>query len=183
MSEFKEFEGKFYRVCSVKYNGINIDGALIPEDNYKKLKTDKKIKSMQSKNAGFNSAKKQLWPVFSEYIRLRDDYVCCSCGAIGEKSSQYKGGHSRVIQAGHYFPKSAYSGIYYNEKNVHAQCAVCNMNMEDPTVKNSYTNFMINKYGIETIELLKVEGKSKKLSTGEMSILLNYYKQKIKNIS
>ncbi|HQB85334.1 MAG TPA: recombination protein NinG [Candidatus Pacearchaeota archaeon] len=180
MSEFVEFEGKFYRVCTVKYNGIKVDGALIPEDSYRDLKKEKKINSLKNKKLGFNSAKTKLWPIFSEFIRKRDDYICVTCGAIGELSSKYKGYGAKIIQAGHYFPKSAYSGIYYDERNVHAQCAYCNMNMEDPKVKDAYTKFMIENYGVEAIEILKIEGKQKNLSTSELELLKIHYSNKIK---
>lgn len=69
------------------------------------------------KKQKISTLKKKLWAVFSEYIRKRDEGVCFTCGGNGS-------------QAGHFIPKSI-GGIelYFNERNVHAQCFRCNINL------------------------------------------------------
>ena len=58
---------------------------------------------------------KQLQPIFNKYIRLRDkDKPCISCG-------EYK-----TLQAGHFFAVSGYSGLRFDEDNVHGECSGCN---------------------------------------------------------
>lgn len=172
-----------YRSCTVKYNGVRVENALIPEFQYSEKKQQKKIKKIKFKASGHKALKKELWPVFSEYIRLRDDYICCTCGAIGKDSSKYYGTElTRIMQAGHFLPKGSYSGIYFDERNVHCQCAFCNMNMIDPAISDAYYNFMINKYGQQTIEILKSEGKNKMLSSSEMSLLIPYYENEIEKL-
>jgi len=65
--------------------------------------------------------KKQLWKVFSVYIRTRDKMVCFTCGRKGEGSG---------IHAGHFIPKSIGGLVlYFHESNVHAQCYHCNINL------------------------------------------------------
>lgn len=74
------------------------------------------------KNPSLSTLKKKCWKVFSEYIRKKyadEDGVvnCVSCG---------KPEHWKNLHAGHYIPKSLGLSIYFEEKNVHPQCAGCN---------------------------------------------------------
>lgn len=81
----------------------------------------KRSKLRKQSKTKVSTLKRKLWKVFSEYIRLRDNYTCFTCGRKGEGSG---------IHAGHFLPKSI-SGIalYFNEDNVHAQCYNCNINL------------------------------------------------------
>lgn len=63
--------------------------------------------------------KRKLWPIFAQYIKLRDKGICFTCGAKVE---------GQALHAGHFIPKGAGGLIlYFNEDNVHAQCAKCNL--------------------------------------------------------
>ena len=65
--------------------------------------------------------KKELWKVFSAYIRKRDKGVCFTCGRICDG----KGYH-----AGHFINRSVGGLIlYFNEENVRGQCYHCNINL------------------------------------------------------
>lgn len=65
--------------------------------------------------------KKELWKVFSLYIKKRDNNICFTCGRYAEGS----GYHS-----GHFIPKSVGGlALYFNEENVHGQCYNCNINL------------------------------------------------------
>ena len=57
--------------------------------------------------------KKQLWTIFSKYIRARDGNICYTCG-------------SQAHHAGHYVPQSKGNALKFEERNVHAQCISCN---------------------------------------------------------
>jgi hypothetical protein len=64
--------------------------------------------------------KKKLWTVFSKFIRERDKYICFTCGRKGEGVGMH---------AGHFISKSIGGvALYFNEKNVNAQCYNCNIN-------------------------------------------------------
>lgn len=165
-----ELEGQSYRQCTVKYQGMRVE-ALINEDRYQEKLNEKNIYKLKCKNYGYQFIKKKLWTIFSLYIRDRDGNTCVCCDAT----------KPNIIQAGHYFPKSAYSGIYFDERNVHAQCATCNMSMEDPMVKANYTNYMLGRYGQTTLNLLEHQGKQKGLTSSEMEVLIAYYKKKLDN--
>lgn len=73
------------------------------------------------KNKTNSQLKKQLWKVFSSFIRTRDRFTCFTCGRKGEGSG---------IHAGHFISKSIGGlTLYFNEDNVHAQCYHCNINL------------------------------------------------------
>jgi len=64
--------------------------------------------------------KKRLWKVFSAFIRKRDKGTCFTCGSTGNIGSNY--------HAGHFIQKSVGGlALYFNEDNVHGQCARCNL--------------------------------------------------------
>ena len=64
--------------------------------------------------------KKKLWVVFSKFIRNRDGGVCFTCGTGNHSGSDY--------HAGHFIPKASGGlALYFNEDNVHGQCARCNL--------------------------------------------------------
>ncbi len=106
------------------------------------------------------TAKKVAWEWCSKYIRLRDAIAyqkkypevelgwvkCCTC--------------DRIIfiwkncDAGHFISKSrgGLSGVYFDERNIHAQCKDCNGFHQGQYHK--YKLFMRDKYGQEVIDLL-----------------------------
>lgn len=94
---------------------------------------------------------KDLWNVFSQYIRLRDCLLttgtiwkgkCVTCGKI------YR---FNYLQAGHFIPGRKNS-VLFNERCVHAQCFRCNVVLGGNWPL--YYRFMQRTYGQETIEEL-----------------------------
>lgn len=58
---------------------------------------------------------KKLQIVFNAYIRKRDEgKPCISCLQV------------RPLQAGHFFSVHGWSGLRFDEDNVHGECAKCN---------------------------------------------------------
>lgn len=90
--------------------------------------------------------------VFQTYVRMRDNYKCCTCG------SQFEWGERALLHGGHFYSRGE-KPIRYDEQNCHAQCKNCNaaMNWTDGKVKSRYNLFMLNKYGKETLERLDNE--------------------------
>ncbi|MFQ5769877.1 MAG: recombination protein NinG [bacterium] len=90
---------------------------------------------------GIRKLKKELWEIFSEYVRRRDQYICFTCGNEGN-------------QAGHFIPASLCNPeLYTHELNVHCQCYRCNINLQGNTLE--YERRLVNKYGIATPDLLR----------------------------
>lgn len=66
--------------------------------------------------------KRKLWKVFTQWIKLRDNNICFTCGKKVE---------GRASQGGHFIPKSVCGlGLYFHEDNVHCQCSFCNLQLE-----------------------------------------------------
>jgi len=107
------------------------------------------------------SAKKKAWDWCSKYIRLRDaieyqknhpsvpfGYVkCCTCDRIIV--------YNKNCDAGHFISKGSggLSGVYFDERNIHAQCKICNGFHQGRQAV--YREFMLDKYGREVIDELE----------------------------
>ena len=95
----------------------------------------------------------------SQYILLRDAIgremdpecqivMCCTCGKMLDRFA--KNSH-----AGHFISKGmgGSSGVYFDERNVHAQCHNCNKWQQGNAIE--YYPFMLEKYGQEVIDELR----------------------------
>ena len=100
---------------------------------------------------------KKAEKVFNAWIRDRDkDKGCISCGA-------------KVVHAGHYFSAGHYSGLRFDETNVHGQCAGCNVFKHGNLIE--YGIGLIERYGTTYhIELLN-KSKTHKLRKWDRSEL------------
>lgn len=113
------------------------------------MKTKPKIKHLK-----LSTEKKKAWTLFSKYIRTRDsancpmqgEVYCVSCG------KPYPAFGIGCAQAGHFIP-GRHSGVLFDERNCHAQCYNCNVNLKGNWVK--YEVFMLKTYGPLVIEELK----------------------------
>lgn len=109
----------------------------------------KRIKRSTKANGGQKSIskhRKELWKIFSLYIRTRDKYICCTCG----KHATGGGMHAAHFITG----ATCTAKLYFDETNVHAGCYHCNINLSGNWVR--YEEFMVGKYGIEYINALKL---------------------------
>lgn len=80
---------------------------------------------------------KDLWKIFSKYIRTRDNFICFTCDK-----------HAGFGQAGHYRTGATCKKyLFFDERNVHCQCYHCNINLSGNWRK--YQMKMWNMYGME----------------------------------
>lgn len=109
--------------------------------------------------------KKDLWKVFSSYIRQRDAGVCFTCGRQAEGSGYH---------AGHFVPKSVGGlALYFHEDNVHGQCYNCNINLGG-------NQFLYGKkLGKKADELYKLKLLTEKWSMQDYMDKIQYYKSKL----
>jgi hypothetical protein len=120
-----------------------------------------------------SSIEKKLDYAFKRFIRLRDTedgtFVCCSCGQR-KLYAQADAGH---------FINCRWRPTRWREDNVHAQCSSCNRFNEGDAA--GYALFMIEKYGKEHVNYLKLLSKEHAGFTdfdGEM--MLKEYRKKYK---
>jgi len=115
---------------------------------------------MAKKRKG-KTAKQKAWDWCSKYIRLRDaiEYhkthpeaelgwvKCCTCLEIVHIKKN--------CDAGHFISKGSrgLSGVYFDERNIHAQCKICNGFYQGRP--HEYELFMLDKYGHNIVERLR----------------------------
>lgn len=99
--------------------------------------------------------KRTAWIHCSKYIRLRDaiEYGggttfarCCTCGTVNRR---------KEMDAGHFISRGmgGSSGVYFDERNIHAQCKPCNAWKQG--APHEYEQFMLEKYGQKVIDELR----------------------------
>jgi hypothetical protein len=125
--------------------------------------------------------KKKLWPIFSEYIRLRDclrttgslEYgECFTCDRPSLPISK--------LQAGHFIP-GHHNATLFSEQGCHAQCAQCNV--YEHGRQWEYGKRLDELYGVGTAERLKQESDEiKKLSTEELEGMIEDYKSRVEKL-
>jgi len=131
-----------------------------------------KTKTIKKKGVGYY--KKQLWRIFSTFIRTRDKWTCFTCNRIASGSGMH---------AGHYIPRSAGGmGLYFHEFNVHAQCIRCNLNLSGNT--DIYLQNLITKYGQEKVnELRRIRQEiTPSWTEEEYKVKIEYYKEEVRKL-
>jgi len=123
----------------VVFNKINLK---VKSDTAKAFKSD-----LRAKLKTLGEYKADARKSFQKWIRLRDkDLNCISCGTT--KGKDWHGSH--------YFPANLYSGMIFDETNVHKSCDYCNVFLHGNIT--GYRKGLLERYGVEYVE--KLESKS-----------------------
>ncbi len=113
--------------------------------------TRKRSKLKKVTKTKIGTLKRKLWKIFGLYIRTRDKFACFTCNTSYPNRESLP--YPSAIQAGHYIPKSICGNeLYFHEKNVHAQCYHCNINLGGYGVM--YHQKMLSKYGQHEVDEL-----------------------------
>ena len=129
------------------------------------------------KSEKLSTLKTRLWRLTSEYVRSKykdsAGYVrCVTCG----QSKPYT-----EIHAGHFLPKKKGSAVYFDLRNIHPQCAGCNVWKRGAI--HEYYDFMLTTYGMDVINELKQLGRQAlKISRPEYEEMITDMKQKIASL-
>jgi len=111
--------------------------------------------------------------VFQKWIRLTDEgKECISCGNINPKG----------FDAGHFKKAEIYSGVIFDERNVHRQCSKCNRFLGGNEL--NYREGLIKRYGLDFVIELETyanETRNKKYSKDELIEIKKRYNEKIRN--
>ena len=118
---------------------------------------------------------KELWDIFSKFIRLRDsdDNGRCRCISCG-KPELWK-----YQEAGHYV-KRGNAILKYEEINVNSQCVMCNR-YKNGNIEG-YKSGLIKKYGDQALDVLNVKSTYHRLSHSDIDEKIEHYKSKIKRM-
>ena len=136
------------------------------------------MKTKIKKYKGTAKLKKEVWDIFSKYIRLRDclrtrgvltDGNCISCGALRP---------IKQCDAGHFISRW-YGSTLFDERNVHLQCKRCNQMGE----KLKYRRAIIKLYGEGVdVELEDKATEIKRFTITELESLKEEFTQKVKEL-
>tara|TARA_R110000782_G_scaffold109127_1_gene197931 strand:+ start:1632 stop:2168 length:537 start_codon:yes stop_codon:yes gene_type:complete len=109
--------------------------------------------------------------VFNTYIRTRDkELPCVSCGKNNDKQ----------FHAGHYRSVGSCPELRFSELNVWRQCATCNTYLHGNLIE--YRKELINRIGVDKVELLEGHQPSNKMMIPEIKEKIKEYKAKINSL-
>lgn len=136
------------------------------------MKTQKKVTTSR--------LKKDVWTLFSQYIRMRDCLKTTGCASFGLCVTCGKRYHIKLLQAGH-FISGRHNANLFSEKGTHAQCYNCNINLRGNSLV--YRRKIIEMYGEGYDEILEKEASViKQFTIPELEELKEHYKQEIKKM-
>ena len=151
-----------------------------PKSQNKGIKAKSSIGIPKRKGTSLKTLKKYVWDTFSLFIRLRDclettgslEYgKCITCGNVVPIKS---------TDAGH-FVSRRFNSTLFDETNSHLQCRHCNRYNAGAAIE--YRRQIIKLYGEGYDVQLKAKAeKLKKFTADELRGLLDYYKQKVKEL-
>ena len=144
------------------------DNKLFSRDDVKKAR--KQLKKLSDSDRSVMTRKAQT--AFNAYIRKRDEKeACISCGR--HHQGQYHAGHYRSVGSS---PENR-----YNELNVHKQCSACNNHLSGNLIP--YRVNLIDKIGLDAVELIENSSKAKKYTVEELKEIEQEYKRKLKELN
>lgn len=151
-------------LCALNYNKKQANKKEAREWKEKRKKIVEKLKTI-------SDYEREARTVFQKWIRFRDkDFPCISCGRIANE-----------YDAGHYFPAGQFSGLIFNEMNVHKQCSrPCNKDLSGNI--HNYRDGLIKRYGLDYVhklESFKEGGRNYKYSKEELIEIKTKYTQKL----
>lgn len=124
--------------------------------------------------------KKELWTLFSLYIRTRDCIRTTGCPVWGLCITCGKRYHIKLLQAGHFIPGRHNANLFY-ERGTHAQCYNCNINLKGNTLE--YMDALKDLYGGRIIDELREYAKLKlQYKPHDIEAIKEIYKQKLKEL-
>lgn len=124
------------------------------------------------------SLKKQVWELFSRYIRLRDCLFTTRTKERGRCVTCEFELPIKDLQAGHFIPGRT-NAVLFDEECVHAQCKTCNILKGGNILV--YRRKILDLYGDGYDEVLEKRAHEvKKFTIEELENLKTEYKQKIK---
>jgi len=124
---------------------------------------------MKSNLKGLQHYEELAKKVFQSYIRKRDEgKPCISCGC-----------HVDSGHASHFFSAGQFSGLIFDERNVHLSCVQCNTHLL------GYRNGLILRIGESALNGLETDSnlrRNYKYTKEELIEIANHYKLKLKSL-
>jgi hypothetical protein len=162
------------RVCSTKCALI-----FVGKDSKKKVKKqEKENRKEKRKYIEDNKSIKQLIAEakkpYQKWIRFRDaNQPCISCGSTT----------ADIWDGGHFYKAELYTGMIFNENNVHKQCRKCNSFLGGN--ENNYRLGLIKRYGMDYVlelDAMAITARMYKFTKDEVRELKAKYLNKLKEL-
>ena len=132
------------------------------------------------KHKSVSKLKKEVWDIFSQYVRITDCLRTTGCSSWGLCITCDKRYHIKLLQAGHLIP-GRHNANLFSKKGTHAQCYNCNINLKGNTLE--YRRQIIKLYGEGYDEILEAEARTiKKFTIVELTEMKEYYTKKVKEL-
>lgn len=125
----------------------------VPTQSYAKKDIKvKKIEKVTNKTSALNNARQKAQVQFSQFMRTKwDNNGFCKCSTCGKVKETFGGRFG--IHCGHWFPKSKYYWIEFEEANCGPQCYDCNINHKEGIPK--MRNWLVERFSES--EILRIE--------------------------
>jgi len=125
--------------------------AIERKDKSFKKQCKKERREFNEKNKTRTQKINEVKRVFQAWIRERDkDLPCVSCGSS----------EAKLVDGGHYLKAEVYTGLIFDERNVHKQCRKCNRFKGGNEL--NYRDGLIKRYGVTFVESLESEKDKKR---------------------
>lgn len=180
-SKTQQLKKKKCKECGTLFQPYNsfqkccgVDCAIVygAKETKKQVSKEKRSALKAFNDSDKNILKRKAIQVFNAYIRARDkDKPCVSCG--------YKDG-ARQIHAGHFRPAGNVAILRFDERNVHAQCSICNNHLSGNLV--NYRKELISRIGLDQVEELEATNDPKQYTIDEYAEIIKTYKHKLKEL-
>jgi hypothetical protein len=141
-----------------------------------KLKSfnQKQTKEQKEKLKTLSQLEAEAKTVFQKWIRKRDEGLnCISCGVSNPKG--WDGGHMKKAEI--------YSGVIFDERNVHKQCSKCNRFLGGNEL--NYRNGLVERYGLDYVNELEKkanETRNYKYTREELKEIKQTYLKRLKEL-
>lgn len=130
----------------------------------KQLSMNDRPKALRAAQAAFNA-----------FIRERDKRLNCIC--CGRTTNDFDLVTGSRWDAGHYRSVGSAPELRFNEDNCHKQAVYCNRNLSGNVVM--YRKGLIDRIGVERVEALECDFKSKKYTVEDLHNIKDKYKEKL----
>lgn len=121
---------------------------------------------MKTKTISYPGLKKKAQDTFNAWIRRRDEgKPCISCGSYN------------TAHASHFYAAGSYTGLKFNELNVHAACVSCNRFKHGNI--HEYRKRLVDRIGEENLRKLDLSScinRYKKYTRFELEQIIKMYK-------
>jgi len=160
--------------CKVKYSMqvVAKQKAKVLNDAKKDWEVKKRVLKDNLKTLGQYEAEAKK--VFQKWVRMRDkDEPCISCGSVTAK--EWHGSH--------FFSANLYSGLIFDERNVHKACDYCNVFLHGNLLE--YRKGLIKRYGFEYVNQLEADSdllRNYKYTKNELIAKRLQYEIKVKEL-